>query len=45
MLELKGGTCYQNRNLRIDVVMSLAVGAFFEADTYTSGDNKESAER
>jgi len=45
MLEPKGGTCYRNWNLRIDVVMSLAVGAFFEADTYISGDNKEGAER
>ena len=45
MLEPKGGTCYLNRNLKIDVVMSPAVGAVFEADAYTSGDNKEGAGR
>jgi hypothetical protein len=44
MPEPKGGTCYQNRNLRIDVVMSSAIGTVFGADTYISGDNRDSAE-
>jgi hypothetical protein len=44
MLEPKGGTCYLNRNLKIDVVMSSAVGTVFVTDTYISGNNKEGAE-
>ncbi len=35
----------ENLNLRIVVVMSLAIGAFFEEETYASCDNKEGAER
>lgn len=35
----------ENRNLKITVVMSSAIGAFFEEETYASGDNKEGAER
>lgn len=34
----------ENRNLRIEVVMSSAIGILFEGDTYTSSDNKEDAE-
>lgn len=40
----KGGTCYQNRILRIDVVISSALGTVSEAETYTSGDTRDSAE-
>jgi len=33
------------RNLRIVVVMSSALGVFFEVETYTSSDNKGNTER
>lgn len=35
----------ENRNLKIMVVMSSAIGAFYEEETYVSGDTKEGAER
>ena len=35
----------ENRNLRIEVVMSSAIGTLFEVETYTSSGNTESAER